>query len=70
MLNACLTFSWPNNVPFDHEARRLFGPSGLPAAHCTEAGVVGHGGRDDKTERQSVGPRVHVVSGKLEIFPR
>jgi hypothetical protein len=21
MLNACLTFSWPNNVPFDHEAR-------------------------------------------------
>jgi hypothetical protein len=21
MLNACLTFSWPNNVPFDLEAR-------------------------------------------------
>jgi hypothetical protein len=21
MLNACLTFSWPNNVPFDREAR-------------------------------------------------
>jgi hypothetical protein len=20
MLNACLTFSWPNKVPFDHEA--------------------------------------------------
>jgi hypothetical protein len=20
MLNACLTFSWPNNVPLDHEA--------------------------------------------------
>jgi hypothetical protein len=20
MLNACLTFSWPNNVLFDHEA--------------------------------------------------
>jgi hypothetical protein len=20
MLNACLTFSWPNNVPFDREA--------------------------------------------------
>ena len=44
MLNACLTFSWPNNVPFDREAERLFGPSGLPAAHCTRAGVVGHGG--------------------------
>jgi hypothetical protein len=21
MLNVCLIFSWPNNVPFDHEAR-------------------------------------------------
>jgi hypothetical protein len=21
MLNACLTFSWPNKVPFDREAR-------------------------------------------------
>jgi hypothetical protein len=20
MLNACLTFSWPNNIPFDREA--------------------------------------------------
>jgi hypothetical protein len=44
MLNVCLTFSWPNNVPFDREAERLFGPSGLPAAHCTGEGVVGHGG--------------------------
>jgi hypothetical protein len=43
MLNACLTFSWPNNVPFDREAGRLFGPSGLPIAHCIGAGVVGHG---------------------------
>jgi hypothetical protein len=43
-LNACLAFSWPNNVPFDRETRRLFRPSGLPAAHCTGAGVVGHGG--------------------------
>jgi hypothetical protein len=23
MLNACLTFSWPNKVPFDHEARGI-----------------------------------------------
>jgi hypothetical protein len=44
MLNAYLTFSWPNNVPFDREAERLFGPSGLLATHCTGAGVVGHGG--------------------------
>jgi hypothetical protein len=24
MLNACLTFSWPNKVPFDHEASGTF----------------------------------------------
>jgi hypothetical protein len=24
MLNACLTFSWPNKVPFDHEASDTF----------------------------------------------
>jgi hypothetical protein len=69
MLNARLTFSWSNNVPFDRETRRLFGPSGLPTVHCTGEGVVGHGGHDDKIERQSVGPRVHVVSGKLETVP-
>jgi hypothetical protein len=44
MLNACLTFSWPNNVPFDREAGRLFGPSGLPATHCIGAVVAGYGG--------------------------
>jgi hypothetical protein len=44
MLNVCFAFSWSNNVPFDREAKRLFGPSGLPATHCTGAGVVGHGG--------------------------
>jgi hypothetical protein len=44
MLNACLTFSWLNKVPFDREAEKLFGPSRLPAAHCTGEGVVGHGG--------------------------
>jgi hypothetical protein len=24
MLNACLTFSWPNNIPFDREASGTF----------------------------------------------
>jgi hypothetical protein len=69
MLNACLTLSWPNNVPFDREAGRLFRLSGLPATHCTRAGVVGHGGRNDKAKEQSGGPRVHVVPGKLETLP-
>jgi hypothetical protein len=44
MLNACLTFSWPNKVPFDHEAEKLFRPSRLPTMHYTGAGVVGHQG--------------------------
>jgi hypothetical protein len=26
-------------------------------------------GRDDKAKERSGGPRVHVVPGKLEIFP-
>jgi hypothetical protein len=69
MLNACLTFSWPDKVPSDHETGRLFGPNRLPAAHCTREGVVGHGGRNDKTEGQSDGPRIHVVPGKLETLP-
>jgi hypothetical protein len=43
-LNACLTVSWPNNVPFDREARKLFGSSGLPATHCTGAVVAGYRG--------------------------
>jgi hypothetical protein len=68
MLNACLTFSWPDKVHFDRKTGRLFGLSRLPAAHCTGEGVVGHGGRDDKTKGQSVGPRVHMVPGKLETL--
>jgi hypothetical protein len=44
MLNACLVFSWSSNVLFDSKTRRLFGPSGLPVAHCTREGVVGHRG--------------------------
>jgi hypothetical protein len=43
-LNACLTFSWPDKVLFDRKTERLFGLSKLPAAHCTEEGVVEHGG--------------------------
>jgi hypothetical protein len=68
MLNACLTFSWPNNVPFDREAVRLFGPSGLPATHYTGAGVIDMGAHD-KAKEQSGGPQVHVVPGKLKTLP-
>jgi hypothetical protein len=56
-LNACLTFSWPNKVPFDREVRKLFGMSRLPATHYTGAGVVGHGGA-------MVRPRCVLVVGR------
>jgi hypothetical protein len=69
MLNACLTYSWPDKVPSDREAGRLFGPSGLPATHCTGVVVAGYGGGDDKAKEQSGSPRVHVVPGKLATLP-
>jgi hypothetical protein len=69
MLNACLTFSWPNNVPFNREAGRLFGPSGFArnALYRSSSGRIR--GRDDKAKEQSGGPRVHVVPGKLATLP-
>jgi hypothetical protein len=57
MLNACLTFSWPNNVPFDHETGRLLELSGLPKAHCTREGVVGHGGAMIRPKGSRSAPR-------------
>ena len=43
-MNACLIFSWPDKVPSDREAGRLFGPSRLLVAHYAGTGVVGYGG--------------------------
>jgi hypothetical protein len=36
MLNACLTFSWPNKVPFDHEASGMI-RAGTYMGACTGA---------------------------------
>jgi hypothetical protein len=36
MLNACLTFSWPNNVPFDRKARDII-RAGINSAWQTGA---------------------------------
>jgi hypothetical protein len=69
MLNACLTFSWPNNIPFDRKAGRLFGPSGLPATHCTGAGVVGHGGVmiRPKSSRAALGYMWFLTNSRLYL---
>jgi hypothetical protein len=36
MLNACLTFSWPNKVPFDHEASDII-QAGIYMGACIGA---------------------------------
>jgi hypothetical protein len=42
MLNACLTFSWPNKVPFDHEASGMIQAGTYTGAHTgAEGGVIG-----------------------------
>jgi hypothetical protein len=69
MLNACLTFSWPNNVPFNREAGRLIGPSGLPAMHCTGAVVAGYGGAmiRPKSSRAAPGYMWFLASSRLYL---
>jgi hypothetical protein len=49
MLNACLTFSWPNKVPFDHEASDI-----IRVEICTGACIGAEGGM---TAARRVSPR-------------
>jgi uncharacterized transporter YbjL len=39
MLNACLTFSWLNKVPFDHEASGIIRAGMYTGAHTSAEGV-------------------------------
>jgi hypothetical protein len=42
MLNACLTFSWPNKVPFDREASDMIRAGTYTGAHTgAEGGMTG-----------------------------
>jgi hypothetical protein len=56
MLNACLTFSWPNKVPFDHEASDI-----IRAA--TYMGVC-TGAEGSMTGTQRVSPRCVLAVGQ------
>jgi hypothetical protein len=56
MLNACLTFSWPNNVPFDREA------SGTIRARINSDWQTGAEGGETGTRR--VSPRCVLAVGK------
>ena len=53
MLNACLTFSWPNKVPFDYEASVT-----IRAGIYTSARIGADGGM---TGAQRVSPRAGVT---------
>jgi hypothetical protein len=53
MLNACLTFSWPNKVPFDREA------SGITRARIYMGACIGAKG--GMTRAQGVSPRAGWV---------
>jgi hypothetical protein len=53
ILNTCLTFSWPNNVPFDHEARDTIW-AGINSGWQTSAERV-------KTGARRVSPRAGWV---------
>jgi hypothetical protein len=59
MLNAYLTFSWPNKVPFDHEARDTI------QARIDSGWQTGAEGRidGDVKSESKVRPSSHVVPG-------
>jgi hypothetical protein len=40
MLNACLTFSWPNKVPFDREASDMIRTGTYTGAHTSAEGSM------------------------------
>jgi hypothetical protein len=55
MLNACLTFSWPNKIPFDREASGMIRTGTYMGAHT---GVEG-----GMTRTQRVSPRCVLAVG-------
>jgi hypothetical protein len=40
MLNVCLTFSWPNKVPFDREASDMIRAGTYTGAHTSSEGSM------------------------------
>jgi hypothetical protein len=71
MLNACLTFSWPNKVPFDREASGIIRAGIYMGAHVgAEGGATGARRVSPRScsidSRQPDGPRVL----RLQFVPR
>jgi hypothetical protein len=56
MLNACLTFSWPNKVPFDHEASDM-----IQAGTYTSART---GAEENSMGTRRVSPRCVLAVGR------
>jgi hypothetical protein len=67
MLNACLTFSWPNKVLFDREASDMIRARTYTSAHTGAEGSM--------TGTRRVSPRCILVVGgpwvlRLQFIPR
>ena len=60
MLNACLTFSWPNKVPFDHEA------SGTIRAGIYTSARIGADGYDRDAKSEPKG-RCALIPGSRAV---
>jgi hypothetical protein len=56
MLNACLTFSWPNKVPFDREASDMIRARTYTGAHT--------GAKEGMTGTRRVSPRCVLAVGR------
>jgi hypothetical protein len=62
MLNACLIFSWPNKVPFDHEASGII-RSGIYTnyTHIGADGGYDRGAKSEPKGRRGLIPSSRVV---------
>jgi hypothetical protein len=66
MLNACLTFSWPNKVPFDREASDMIWTGTYTGAHSGAEGSM--------TGTRRVSPRCVLTVGRslgtmAQVYP-
>jgi hypothetical protein len=61
MLNACLTFSWPNKVPFDHEASDIIRAGIYTGVRIGAEGGYDRGTKSEFKDRQGMIPGSRVV---------
>jgi hypothetical protein len=65
MLNACLTFSWPNKVPFDHEASDIIRARIYTGARIGADGGMMGGTKSEPKGRQGLIPSSRAVPSTM-----